>query len=408
MKILITNIRLASRTGTEIVVRDFALRLSERQHEVTVYAPMIGPFAEELTGHGITVVDNLLDIPQTPDIIHGHHLPCTAEAILAFPQTPVIWICHSSTTWFDAPPPFVQVRRVFAVDETCRTRLIKSDSIPADAVGILPNAVDLRRFPARSTSLPTRPVRALSLVKHGGPEILIAEACHHAGMEFEALGHGVDREIDDIEQRCAQADIVFATARTALEAMASGAAVILIDGRGFGGLVTTANYELGRRLNFGLGMLKEQPTLEALSSAIRAYDARDSAAVSQRVRQDADLDRTILQLENIYASVIQENAGRSFDSTILRREQIQFCRSWFMKLEPAGPWLEDRNGILSLYTDKLAAEAAVINGLRKQLEESDNKVQALSSQIDLSERARSVRLAKALRRLIGRVVPGRH
>lgn len=391
MKILITNIRVALRTGTEIVVRDFAIRLSERQHEVTVYTPTIGPLAEELAGHGITVVDNLLEAPHAPDVIHGHHLPCTAEAILAFPRAPAIWICHSSTAWFDAPPPFTQVQRMFAVDETCRTRLIESDSVPAHAIGILPNAVDLRRFPARSTSLPTRPARALSLVKHGGPEILIAEACHQAGLEFEALGHGVGQEIDDVERRCAQVDIVFATARTALEAMASGAAVVLIDGRGFGGLVTTANYELGRRLNFGLGMLKEQPTPEALINSIRAYDPLDAAAVSQRVRQDADLDHTILRLEDIYASVIKENAGRSFDPAILRREQIEFCRSWLMKLEPAGPWLEDRNNILQHYA--------------QQIEERDNQIRSLSSQIERSERARSVRLAKALRRLIGRI-PG--
>ena len=195
-------------------------------------------------------------------------------------------------------------------------------------------------------------------------------------MQFEAYGHGVGNPIDNIEQRCAEADIVCATARTALEAMASGAAVVLIDGRGFGGLVTTANYDLGRRLNFGAGMLTEQPTLAALTDAIRGYNASDSEAVSQRVRQDADLDRTILQLEDIYASVIQESAGRVFDPDVLRHEQIQFCRSYVGKLEPIGQWAEDRTHYLS------------------QNDELRSTIQAL-------ERSRSVRFAKALRRLLG-------
>lgn len=376
MKILITNIRLAIRSGTEIVVRDLALRLSERQHEVAVYAPTIGMLAEELKDRRIAVVDDLSKLQFVPDVIHGHHTPTTGEAIIAFPNTPAIWICHSASAWFDAAPRFSQVLRTFAVDETCKARLVKSDGIPADKIEIRYNAVDLRRLQQRPLPLPAKPRRALSLVKHSGPETVIAEACRQAGLQFEAYGHGVGKPVDNIEQRCAEADIVFATARTALEAMASGAAVVLIDGRGFGGLVTTVNYDLGRRLNFGGGMLVEQPTLAALTDAIRTYDARDSEAVSQRVRQDADLDRTILQLEDIYSSVIQESAGRAFDPDVLRHEQIQFCRSYVGKLEPTGQWAEERGYYLSEH------------------EQLRSAMQAL-------ERTRSVRLAKALRRLLG-------
>ncbi len=343
---------------------------------MAVYAPTIGALAEELKDRGIAVVDDLLNLQDVPDVIHGHHTPNTGEAIIAFPNTPAIWICHSASVWFDAAPRFSQVLRIFAVDETCKTRLVKSDGIPADKIEILHNAVDLRRLQQRSLPLPAKPLRALSLVKHGGPETIIAEACRQAGLQFEAYGHGVGKPIDNIEQRCAEADIVFATARTALEAMASGAAVVLIDGRGFGGLVTTANYDLGRRLNFGAGMLTEQPTLAALTDAIRGYNASDSEAISQRVRQDADLDRTILQLEDIYASVIQESAGRVFDPDVLRHEQIQFCRSYVGKLEPIGQWAEDRTHYLS------------------QNDELRSAIQAL-------ERSRSVRFAKALRRLLG-------
>ena len=99
-------------------------------------------------------------------------------------------------------------------------------------------------------------------------ETLLAEACRQTGLTFEAYGHGVGNPIEDIERRCANADIVFGTARTALEAMAAGAAAVLIDGRGFGGLVTSDNFALGRRLNFGLGMLGKQPKLEMLVEAI--------------------------------------------------------------------------------------------------------------------------------------------
>lgn len=369
MKILITNIRLALRTGTEIVVRDLARRLSERQHEVAIYAPTIGPLAEELKDLRICVVDDLLKLRFTPDIIHGHHAPNTGEAIIAFPNTPAIWICHSASAWFDAPPRFSQILRIFAVDEACKARLVKSDGVSADDIEILHNAVDLRRIRPRPFPLPSKPLRALSLVKHSGPEVIIAEACRRTGVQFEAYGHGVGKPIDNVEQRCAEADIVFTTARTALEAMASGAAVVLMDGRGFGGLVTTHNYDLGRSFNFGVGMLVQQPTLTALTDAVGAYSAEDAESVSRRVRQDADLDRTILQLEDIYASVIQSGTRRVFDPDVFRSEQIQFCRTYVNKLEPMGQWAEERSQYQSRY---------------EQL-----------------ERSRSVRFAKALRRLFG-------
>jgi hypothetical protein len=74
---------------------------------------------------------------------------------------------------------------------------------------------------------------------------------------------------------------------------------------------------------------------------------------------------TILQLEDIYASVIQSGTRRVFDPDVLRSEQIQFCRTYVNKLEPMGQWAEERSQYQSRY---------------EQL-----------------ERSRSVRFAKALR-----------
>lgn len=378
LRILFTNIQLGMRTGTEIVVRDFALRLSERGHEVVVYSPSIGERAEELTDRGIPVVDNLLEIDRPPDVIHGHHMPVTAEAIIAFPKTPVVSLCHGTNYWFDQPPRFPQVRRLFAVDETCRANLVASHHIPSEQVDILPNAVDLRRFVERTIPLPVKPGRAVSLIKHVGLTTLIKEACDRSGLTFQAYGHGVNRPVDDIERLSAEADIVFATARTALEAMATGAAVILVDARGFGGLVTSATYEQGRHLNFGVGMLTQEKTLSGLTEAISSYDALDAAAVSRRVRQEADLDLTITRLEDIYQSVIDEATRDPMDDPVtFRRVQIEFYRSWLMRMEPTGPWLSDQK-----------RSQATIDGL--------------AADIARAERSRAVRLAKFVRRYLSR------
>lgn len=395
MRILFTNIRLGMRTGTEVVVRDLALRLSERGHDVAVYSPSIGERAEELTGRGIAVVDNLLDIDRPPDVIHGHHMPVTAEAILAFPNTPVVWLCHGTNFWFDQPPRFPQVRRLLAVDETCRAHLVAAHHVPFEQVEILPNAVDLRRFVERTDMLPGKPGSAVSLIKHVGLTALFKEACDSCGLTFQAYGHGVKRPVDNIERLSASADIVFATARTALEAMAAGAAVILVDARGFGGLVTSATYEQGRRLNFGVGMLTQETTLSGLIEAIGSYDARDAAAVSRRVRQEADLDLIVARLEGIYRSAIEEMVRDPvIDPEAFRRAQIEFHRSWLMGMEPTGPRLLDQK--------QSRDELAVLHAhFAEAMEHSKVTIEGLTADIARAERSGAVRLAKLIRRWLG-------
>lgn len=395
MRILFTNIQLGMRTGTEIVVRDFALRLSERGHEVAVYSPSIGERAKELTDRGIPVVDNLLKIDRPPDVIHGQHMPVTAEAILAFPRAPVISLCHGTNPWFDQPPRFPQVRRLFAVDETCRANLVASHGVPPEQVGILPNAVDLCRFVERGDMLPAKPGGAVSLVKHAGLTTLLQEACDRCGLTFQAYGHGVGRPVDDIERLAASADIVFATARTALEAMAAGAAVVLVDARGFGGLVTSAAYEQGRSLNFGVGMLTRETTLSGLIEAIGLYDARDAASVSQRVRREADLDLTVTRLEGIYQSVIDEMVQNpAIDSEAFRRAQIEFYSSWLMHMKPAGPRLLDQT--------QLRNELAALHvRFAHEMERNKATIEGLVADIARAERSGAVRLAKLIRRWLG-------
>lgn len=48
LKILIANITMASRTGTEINVRDLAKKLIRRGHAPAVYSPHLGEITHEI------------------------------------------------------------------------------------------------------------------------------------------------------------------------------------------------------------------------------------------------------------------------------------------------------------------------------------------------------------------------
>ena len=104
MRVLITNLAMHSRSGTEAYVRDLALGLLRRGHTPIVYSPSLGKIAGEIRAHTVPVVDNLEALGCKPDVIHGHHLHETITALLRFPKTPVLWLCHDWAAWHDRAP----------------------------------------------------------------------------------------------------------------------------------------------------------------------------------------------------------------------------------------------------------------------------------------------------------------
>ena len=101
-------------------------------------------------------------------------------------------------------------------------------------------------------------------------------------------------------------DVVFAKGRSALEALATGCAVILCDAAGFGELITTENYDLLRRRNFGLRTFQLPATTQTVSSQLKRYDAADAANVTERVRGCEGLFAATAVLVEHYLAGIQE------------------------------------------------------------------------------------------------------
>lgn len=104
-------------------------------------------------------------------------------------------------------------------------------------------------------------------------------------------------------------DIVFAKARCALEAMATGSAVVLCDAAGLGPMVSDHEFEQLRQLNFGAGTLKKPLHSNLIADEIRRYDADNAAWVSQRVRAVAGLDDAAKAWLALYEEAIAEHAA---------------------------------------------------------------------------------------------------
>lgn len=313
LKVLITNFMFATRSGTEVYVRDLALELLKRGHTPIVYSPKLGELARDLHLATIPVVDDLNAVGSPPDIIHGHHHNETVTALLHFPNAPAVYACHDWYSGLDYPPAFPRVLRYIAIDQTCYDKLVFSHGVPEARVRLLLNFVDLERFTPRPP-LPSRPARALIYCRYiEDDEYLgaVREACGRAGLKLDVVGQRFGTPSASPETLIGGYDIVFAKARSSLEALAVGSAVVVHCMKSAGPMVTTDNLDRLLPLNFGIRAMTYFPDPRMLRDAVAAeierYDPQDAARVSQMVRARAGIGAATDEIIALYQETIAEH-----------------------------------------------------------------------------------------------------
>lgn len=324
LRVLITNIWLDSPGSSQSTVRDLAIGLLARGHHPIVYSPCLGALAAEIEARGVVVSDNLAKIGEIPDIIHGHHFTPTGEAIIRFPDTPVFFMRHSWQNPYEKLPRFPQIIQYAGVDESCRDRLVDIEGIAENKVVLLPYGVDLTRVPLRTRALELRPQRALAFSKFNSHLPVLRGACQRAGLEYAELGKGADRLVSHPEHELGKFDVVFASGRCALEALCAGSAVICCDAQGWGGLVTSANYEHFRRNNFGVRILTDALNVDNALAEIHKFDRDDAVLVSTKAREESDLNKWLDAVETVYFDIIENFS--EMDAEIYRRSVLEFLR----------------------------------------------------------------------------------
>jgi thioesterase domain-containing protein len=304
LAILLTNFVLRDRTGTELMVTELALALLARGHRVAIYTRCMGPLAREAMARGVPVTDRIEALGFTPDIIHGHHNIPLAIAMARFPTARAVFVCHDTATEFDAPICDPRIGAYIGIDHACAERL-RIEGAPASRVHVVLIGVDLRRFECRH-EWSARPSTALAVTKGRAPWLgAVREACARAGLVLTEVGPAVGKLVDDLPARMAASDIVFAWSRSAAEAAVTGAAVILCDETGFGGLLTTAVAEQYPEGMLGRRVLPEPVSANAVSRSIAAYDPEDARRVAAVVRRLLSIDAMVAAYEGHYEAQLQ-------------------------------------------------------------------------------------------------------
>ncbi len=309
MRILLTNHRLAEHTGSELYLRDVALALLAHGHQPIVYSRRLGALAAALRRATVPVLDDLDQLAPPPDLIHAQHHLEAMTALARFPHTPAIYLCHGWLPAEEAPPRHPRIRRYVAVDELVRQRLCDECGIPAAQTRVVLNFVDLERFRQRPP-LPARPQRALVFSNYASEANhlpLLREVCAGAGLALDVVGFEAGYPSNSPEQLLGDYDVVFAKGRSALEAAAVGAAVIVCGVAGLGPMVTASELDRLRAFNFGVRLLQRPVTVEGVAGELRRYDPMDATAVTQRLRREAGLDLAIADLIQLYTETLAEH-----------------------------------------------------------------------------------------------------
>jgi len=343
VRILIANCRLSDYTGTEVVTRDLALAFRSLGHQPAVYSPWLGEPAREVEAAGIPVHHDVRLLPAPPDVVHGNHPKPLLDALFRFPGVPAVAVCHDATSARDQPVFHPRILRYVAVDERCRRRLEQEAAIPRDRIVVRPNAVDLARFTQRPP-LPAVPARALVFSNNACRRThlpAVRTACRRASLTLDVVGGPARAQLSRPETVLGRYDVVFAKARCALEALATGAAVVLCDAGGLGPMVTPANVEHLRRFNFGQGVLTRRHTPAAILAELQHYDPSGAAGVCARIRAEAGLEQSAREWVQLYGDVVEEARRASPTDGLEERtalDQLQARYRWEERLERQELW----------------------------------------------------------------------
>lgn len=306
MRILITNHSLAARAGTELVVYEIARGLQLRGHEVAAYSSTLGEVAELLSASSIPVVTQPDACPFRPDLIHAQHHLDAMTALLAFPEAPAVYHIHGGVPWVERPPVHPRILHYLAMCQDLADSTRINLGLEEHQVTPLPNWVDTHRF--RGTRTPsTKPERALMFgggLGEPGVVTKLRPAFEHHHIRLETTADWTETDRRTPELALPRYDIVLASGRSALEAMASGCAVVIANYQSCLGWARADNFQALQRQNFS--PKRADPGFDAsiLQSCLAAYDAEAAKAATEMTREQCPLTQAIDRLSALHEKVV--------------------------------------------------------------------------------------------------------
>jgi hypothetical protein len=156
----------------------------------------------------------------------------------------------------------------------------------------------------------------------------VCEAANRKGLELDFRGIGPKLSIlPRPEEALLDYDIVFASGKSAIDALACGCAVILLGITSTGEMVCEENFDRLRRANFAPPVNSPPPNAAAIVHQIERYSAAGATSTTRRLRDIANLDDHVDQMVAIYQRAVDSFRQMPADLPAERRVAAQYFRS---------------------------------------------------------------------------------
>jgi hypothetical protein len=265
VRFVLANRLLDRAGGTEVHLLTLAEQLQRLGHEVCLYSPELGPFTDHVRRRGVDVAAELRDLPGACDVVLSQDALVVYDLAERYPSAFHAFRVCGDVFDFQFPPQLDGIVDLIVVLSDRYERLARACTVA----------------PIRP-----RPRRAVLLGNYLERDELISEAWGRHGVEVSRVGGNSQRY--DLSTALADADIVVAKGRAALDAMACGRAVYVFDVLGGDGWVTTASYAALDADNFAGGATPRVIGAAELERDLADYDPRMGIANRDLIAQHHD------------------------------------------------------------------------------------------------------------------------
>ena len=332
-----------------------ARTLSRHGHRVTLVSNQPGNSTAE-PSDVVAFTPSILNVANAPDVVYTDSITDAIAAALRWPNVAIAFHVADRGCENMQPPLLPQIRAV-TCESAAVARLVADAGVDPARITVVPVAVDPRSLKQRRP-LPSRPTTAAVLSPVSNERALIAldRACELEGVRLHR-----DRRVERFTRSSPSADlsaydVVFATGRTALAALATGCSVAVWDANGHASFVTPENVGEYRLQNYGRTLCTRRNTIDNLRQLVRTFDSSAASLVSEIIREHDTWDEQAKTVSAVLHDAI--SAESIFDAD---RGQA-WLTAWLRGTAQALDELTSRTRALETQTADLESRLATSHG----------------------------------------------
>jgi hypothetical protein len=237
VRFVLANRLLAHAGGTETHLVTIGEQLLRLGHEVVLFSPELGPFAEHARRRGLDVAGPD-ELPRECDVVFAQDALVVYELAERYPAAFTVFRICGDVFDFQSPPQLEGLVDLVVVLSDRYARLARACAIGPRLLRLRIPVSDDRLVP--TGPIRARPRRAVVLGNYADRIDVVRETWERRGIQVTQVGGA--RQRYDLAAALGGADIVVAKSRAALDAMACGRAVYVYDTFGGDGWVTPEAY----------------------------------------------------------------------------------------------------------------------------------------------------------------------